>query len=257
MMHRVLSYLQYLIISRSKYRIHSPFIYKFDTQVINDRRVYYGFKNIESLRAEMLRSRKKITFRSFGTRGTEEKTMFIGSLVRKTAVTRKFGRFLFRTVNYFQPQHILEVGTGTGISTMYLAFPKTTARMISLEGSSELAGLAAQNLEKLTLDHVDIRSGAFENTLPEALHDLGHVDLVFIDGDHREEATLWAFRQLLRVMHNDSLVIIHDIHWSPGMSRAWKQILALPEANVTIDLFQAGIVFLRRQQARQHFIVWF
>ncbi len=41
------------------------------------------------------------------------------------------------------------------------------------------------------------------------------------------------------------------------MKDAWTQIKAHPEVSVTIDLFQIGLVFVRKAQAKEDFVIRF
>src|SRR5690606_17020814 len=49
-------------------------------------------------------------------------------------------------------------------------------------------------------------------------------DLLYIDGNHQKEATLSYFEKLLPTVHNDSVMIFDDIHWSRDMEEAWEEI---------------------------------
>ena len=42
------------------------------------------------------------------------------------------------------------------------------------------------------------------------------------------------------------MVILDDIHWSKEMNQAWKTIKARPEISISIDLFEAGVLFFKR-----------
>jgi len=258
-LYRILFYIKYLFISRSKFRIHSPFIYNYDTIVINGKRRFYAFDDIEYLRKKLSRNKGQIEQTAFGASGNKKgrQTKSIGKTVRRQSVTKEFGRLLFRTILYFKPKNILELGSGMGISTAYMAAANSKTRIISIEGSKDNANVAKLTMELLGYENVDIRKGQFMELLPKALDDLSTLDMVFIDGDHTEEATVKLFKQILPKLHNNSIVVFHDIHWSAEMTRAWEHIINMPEANVTIDLFFAGMVFLRREQAREHFYIWY
>lgn len=81
------------------------------------------------------------------------------------------------------------------------------------------------------------------------------MDLVYFDGNHQKEATLKYFYQLLPLAHNDSVFIFDDIHWSKGMEEAWEEIKKHPDVRVTIDSFFWGIIFFRKEQEKEHFII--
>lgn len=80
-------------------------------------------------------------------------------------------------------------------------------------------------------------------------------DLIYIDGNHQKEATLRYFEELLATVHNDSVMIFDDIHWSKEMEEAWVEIKLHPQVKVTIDTFQWGLVFFRREQEKEHFVI--
>ncbi len=80
-------------------------------------------------------------------------------------------------------------------------------------------------------------------------------DLIYIDGNHQKEATLSYFEKLLPMVHNDSVMIFDDIHWSKGMEEAWEEIKAHPKVKVSIDTFQWGLVFFRKEQEKEHFVI--
>ena len=50
-------------------------------------------------------------------------------------------------VKHYQPATILELGTSLGITTSYLSLAKPDARLITMEGSKEIADVAKKILE--------------------------------------------------------------------------------------------------------------
>ncbi len=69
----------------------------------------------------------------------------------------------------------------------------------------------------------------------------------------RRKPRLKYFEQLLPTAHNDSVFIFDDIHWSPGMEEAWKEIKKHTDVRVSVDTYQWGLVFFRKEQAKQDF----
>ena len=87
----------------------------------------------------------------------------------------------------------------------------------------------------------------------QALEKLKQLDYIFIDGNHQEKPTLAYFEKCLPFAHNNSLFIFDDIHWSEGMENAWQQIQQHDAVHVTVDLFYLGLVFLKKEQSKEHF----
>ena len=80
--------------------------------------------------------------------------------------------------------------------------------------------------------------------MPALLQRLPEPDLVFIDGNHREEPTIEYFDLVLKDASPGLILIFDDIHWSKGMEKAWSQICDDPRVTLTVDLFFLGLVFI-------------
>ena len=136
---------------------------------------------------------------------------------------------------------------------MYLHFGNPKAKMISLEGSPEIAKLARENFKLLSAD-INIIEGNFSETLQVALDKLQKIDLAFIDGHHAELPTLKYFEQILPYCNEDSVIIFDDIYWSDEMASAWEKIKLNSAVTLSVDLFYFGIVFLKKDfKEKQHF----
>jgi hypothetical protein len=53
------------------------------------------------------------------------------------------------------------------------------------------------------------------------------------------------------VVHEDTILVFDDIHWSTEMEQAWAQISTHPRVTLSIDLFFIGIVFFRKEFAQK------
>ncbi len=53
--------------------------------------------------------------------------------------------------------------------------------------------------------------------------------------------------------HNDTMLMINGIHKNRERKVSWERIKKLPEVSVTMDLFHCGLVFFRKEQAKEHF----
>ncbi|ANH80979.1 SAM-dependent methyltransferase [Niabella ginsenosidivorans] len=251
----------YVNASNSKgHGMHSPFVFEFITKVMNDFTEYPDYSRIEALRRQLLKDRTSITIEDFGagsatTRSNRRK---ISSIARSAAKPAKYGQLLYRMARYYKAQSVLEMGTSLGITTAYLASANPDAKVVTMEGAGAVAAVAQQNFDMLGLKNIEIVKGNFDNTLPEVLGSTPGIDLAFIDGNHRQEPTERYFEQLLPHLHNDSLLVFDDIHWSAGMEAAWKHIVAHEKVTCDIDLFFIGIVSFRKEfKEKQGFSVRF
>jgi predicted O-methyltransferase YrrM len=81
------------------------------------------------------------------------------------------------------------------------------------------------------------------------------LDYVFFDGNHQKKPTIQYFNLCLQKAHENSIFIFDDIHWSGGMEEAWNYIQSHSSVTLTIDVFWIGIVFFKKNQAKEHYII--
>ena len=258
----LLKYLQYYFIAFNGkgHGMHSPFVFEFITKVLNDKTNYPGYERVEALRDQLLNDHTILDVEDFGAGSMMDKKnkRSISSIAKNAAKSKKFGQLLFRMVKYYQPKTILELGTSLGITTSYLSMAKPDARLITMEGSKEIAEVAKRNFRDLETSNIEITEGDFDNTLSSVVRDLSSVDFVFLDGNHRQEPTERYFKELLPKTNNDSILVIDDIHWSSEMEAAWENIKKDATVTCSIDLFFIGIVFFRKEfKEKQHFVIRF
>lgn len=51
------------------------------------------------------------------------------------------------------------------------------------------------------------------------------------------------------------MLIIRRIHQSKESEKKWQEIIDIEDATVTMDLFYFGLVFFRKEQRKEHFII--
>ncbi len=240
--------------------MHSPFVFEFITKVLNDDRHFYAYESIEQIRQFLLLDQKELVIEDFGagSRVKKENTRKISDIAKSSLKPKKFGQLLFRIVDHYSPANIVELGTSLGITTAYLASAKEGTKVTTMEGAKTVAAVARQNFEKLHLANISLVEGNFDETLPSVVDRLKSIDLAFVDGNHRYEPTVRYYRELLPAVHEYSVLIFDDIHWSKEMEQAWDTIKTDDAVTLTIDLFFIGLVFFRKEQKeKQHFSIRF
>lgn len=242
--------------------IHSPFVYDFVRNVLMDKQIYPCYKNIESIRKKLKRNSDLLTIQDFGagSRVNSERKRSVESIANAALKPKKYAQLLFRIAHYYQPKELLELGTSLGVTSSYLATANPNSVLHTFEGAPAVANVAAANFKNLKIQNIEQVLGNFDNTLPTFLQshfaNAQKLDFAFIDGNHREEPTVAYFHQLLPYVHEHSILIFDDIHWSEGMENAWNQISADPNVTLTIDLFFIGLVFFRKEnKEKEHFTI--
>jgi len=243
MFYTLLSYLKYSVFARYKYGhgIHSPFLYDFIVNILNDKTVYPEYLEIEKA-IEKLKNNKIIIEPSFyGANVSTHKKLPLAVILRKSSVPLKYRKLLFRLVRYYKSKNILELGTCCGISTSYLS-------------KGKYVNIAKELLEILNISNVHIVQNTFENSLPNLV--TNPLDLVFFDGNHTYDATIWYFEKCLRWKKSNSIFVFDDIYWSKEMNNAWKYIVKNKDVRLSVDLFRFGVVFFNENiLSKQHYII--
>ena len=172
-----------------------------------------------------------------------------------SAVQPHCGEYLFRMIHRYKPQNILELGTCFGISTLYMHCASTASRIITIEGSPAIADIAQDIFTNIGNENIHLICGKFAENIDDALQQFPQLDFAFFDGHHTKEATLHLFNTCLSKAHNDSIFVFDDIHLSTDMEAAWKTIKSHNAIQLTIDLFNFGIVFFKREIRHKNHLV--
>ena len=224
-------------------------------EVFHDDREYHAFRVIRRLRRFWRGRRMEVGLRELGapSRTTRSTSRTAESLVADNAIDDASGRLLFRLAIWLRPRQLLEFGTNAGISTAYLHLADTRATLRTVEGNPEVAALARQTFAKGKFGPtLQPYVALFSDWLDEHLEQLPPQDLIFIDGDHRYRPTLEYVDRLLSRVHDGTVIIVADIHWSEGMERAWAELRQLPRVTASVDTYHFGILFLRPELNGPH-----
>lgn len=253
-------YIYYLFSARhfKGYGLHSPFIFQFYKKVLSRKNddVLEGIRKYRKFLSK--RSTLVICETEAGAGsnyGRKQGAVKLNKLVRFSSIPHKYGKILYYLVNNLNPANILELGTSVGISTLYLALGWEKAKVWTIEACNDRLNIARDNLQTFGIKNVYFYDGWFGEELPRVLDYMPSVDMVYIDGDHKKENTLNHFELILDFVHNDTVIIIDDIHWSSGMEAAWDEIRFNEHVRVTVDLFHVGIVFFKKELSHETFTI--
>ncbi len=211
------------------------------------------------MRRQLLRNNSIIQVDDLGAgsrvdNGTNKK---ISKLAKDSSVRHKYGKLLARMIKFYKPATVLELGTSLGISAAYLSkYLTDNDKLYTIEADTNLLNIGRHNLKHITNTHIKFINDNFDNAIPHLINtEVNNFDFVFFDGNHKKDATISYFNQLLNKIDNNTIFVFDDIHWSKDMEMAWEYIKSHEKTKVSIDLFQFGIVFFRRELSKQHYII--
>lgn len=258
MWYLIKAYFKFLWHSKNEHAVHSPFVFALVTRCFYDSKSKPEYAVLMQYRKTLRNNHNSIEVTDFGagSRVFKSNQRKISAIAQNAGISQKRAELLLRIVQYFEPEYILEIGTSVGLATTALGLGNPKAKITTLEGCPQTAAVAQQSFTDYGLPPIELRVGEFETFLKPENHALPtSFDLVYFDGNHSKQATLQYFDWLLPTAQNDSVWIFDDIHWSAEMEEAWQVIKNHPQVTVSIDTFAWGIVFFRREQPKEHFVL--
>lgn len=251
------SYFKFLIKSSNEHGVHSPFVFNLVTKCFYDKTKYSEYSTLKNYRKSLLSNNDFIEVTDFGagSRVFKSNKRQISKIVKTAGISPKRAELLFRISKYFQPKTILEIGTSLGLATSALSLGNENSIIKTLEGCPQTLNQCQLQLQKFNINNAECINTEFSSYLKNSKLSTPNYQLIYFDGNHSQEATLAYFDLLLPTITNETVWIFDDIHWSKEMEEAWETIKNHSKVTVTIDTFQWGIVFFRREQEKEHFTI--
>lgn len=254
----IASYFKFLAKSTNQHGVHSPFVYDLVTKCFYDKTKYPEYKMLQQYRSSLLQNDSVISVTDFGagSRVFKSNERKVSAIAKNAGISKKGAELLFRITRYFQPEAVLEIGTSLGLATIALSLGNPKAKIITLEGCPNTQNVAKKQFQMLdSIQNTEFITTEFSEFLKKIQLSSANCQLIYFDGNHSQKATLEYFNLLLPTLTNDSVWIFDDIHWSTEMEQAWEEIKNHEKVTVTIDTFQWGLVFFRKEQEKEHFTI--
>ena len=190
---------------RCGYGVHSPSDFFLITSVIYEKLPYYAYDSLKASSASWALPHYR----------------------------EKVNRLLFRLVNYFRPEVLVEVGTGNGDAFRYMQAARTSMEAVSLRGADWNEVHCQLKKELLRMKRVDF------------LH-IAHTPY------YKE-----VFEMAFPYLNERSIVVIGDIYASKEREDWWKRFTVDERVRLTFDLYDIGLMFFDTKRYKQNFIVNF
>jgi predicted O-methyltransferase YrrM len=252
--HRAEGFIRHFFRAKGADSIHSPFVFSFYQEVLAHPYAFNAFSRLEQAREELRQDRQILEYDDPGAVHIRVKRTVSG-LSDSSLMPPEKAALLFRLVFWLKPKKIIELGTCLGLSTAYLA-EASFAPVYSFEAVPAIALRAQKLWIDLGIDNIRLLQGRIEKTLPLFLKGPeGEAwDLAIVDANHRYLPTMENFHLLNESRKGRrACIVFDDIYWSREMKKAWLEIQAHPDVDVSLDLFHLGIIFFRPESSRENF----
>ena len=179
---------------------------------------------------------------------TGVREMRLNEWAMRSSIPHIYGAFLFLLISRIKFARVLELGTGLGISTLYLlqAIRKTKGCFIDTIESWPLV-IKEHNrvFAPFNRDKYQVINGQIERVLPNLMYKIPKYDFVFDDANHQYEPVKRDIKMIMESLPENGLVALDDINWSSQMTKAWKDVSKLQNV-----VYAASISFSNDANAR-------
>jgi len=155
--------------------------------------------------------------------------------VNLSRINLKRLKLIYRITTYLQAFKLLELGKSKELEPLFLNNTQTNSSV------SHYTSIAKMETELSTKNR----------SLMEKF------DIIFLKPQGRKKKTVSDFTNCLKYIHNNSVFVISNIHKSEEMEKAWNQIIKHEDVKVSVDLFFTGLIFFRKEQVKENFIIRF
>lgn len=251
------AYFQHCFVARGSHGVHSPLVFDLITNVLSRRNRFFDFSIVEAERKKLLSDHSILHIDDFGvgSRLNLSSKRKVSQIAATALQSKVCAQAFAKIVHHFRPVKVLELGTSLGITASYLGLANSDSKVWTIEGATQISDRAGKVFSALGLDRVHRVCGRFDDVLPDVLDEMNSVDFALIDGHHAYQPTMQYFNQIAARCHENTIVILDDIHWSHGMEKAWIEIAQRSDVTASLDFFHFGVVFFHSTREKEHFIL--
>ena len=149
----LLNYLRFYFKASTKYQVHSPFVYEFIENILEDKRQYYFFKTIEQFRKLIGKDSQPI--------GNKQRKT-VGALASMKGIDKATGQLLFRLVHHYKPSSALLIGTFPGIAALYQSTPSYKMQISALESDSAIEQPLQRYIKEIGAKNIHLQFGELD-----------------------------------------------------------------------------------------------
>ena len=235
--------------SRKGHGIHSPFMFNFITNQVENPYPFYAFGELEKNLKILYNSKAAIDVTDWGADfGLKPGIYPAGTISQRTELNKKSGELIFRIANRFKCRNIIHYGPTLGNNLLYLGKVDQRNQILLINQEVACNQLAGKILQENSLSHQVEQQKALENPQNHP------VDLALINFPHSRIKTSQATASILSSCKEGSIVAIRGINANKGMKEWWKNFKCSQKTGVTLDLNCLGLYFVRSDLQNQHFI---
>lgn len=205
---------------RKGHNIQSPFLYDFFTSVLYNKYAYYAFDEMSGIVPD------------YQYRKTDE--------------------IIFKILDFVKARNILEIDTGSSVSTEYLLKYNKKASVICLNFCNEMEALCKEELIQYKDRNINILSRT-KTPVTEILSNMRNpVNVAIFNMANNTKNTCSDISSCINKTDEKSIFIIKDINYNKRAYNAWKKIIFHNDISFSIETIDFGIIFFKKDLPRKN-----
>ena len=207
---------------RKGFGVHSPFAFAIITEVIEEKTPYYAYVTLRRAHA----GRPNLPF--------------------------KVASLLFRLADRFACQHSLVIGNDAGCALLPLMLVDSRSHIYAFP----VEELAAETRTRLSL--CGVRSGSFSHcTSLSEIPEQQLLDMVVVHDMPEGMSSEEVFHWIMEHTSTQSVIFLRNIRRGAPLHDLWERFCDADNVEITMDLYEYGLVIRRPRFFKQHYIVSF
>lgn len=222
--------------------IHSPFLFRLITQVIENKGCYSAYPLLKSAGENMKNMLDILDFESFRQQKCSEH-----DLRKFHSLSPKYDRLLFRLVNDFTPASVAFFGSTFGVTLLALALADKRKTVVAQMNNNHFRSFCRRLIDVYEVGNIEITETGIAST----------ADFVVIQNPLDPENCDQIISSVLERRGFQGTVVVCGIHYSSKMEAVWTSQKSKRAVRVTLDLFEIGIFICREGLQKEEFVLRF
>ncbi len=232
---------------RKGHGIHSPFLFRLITQVIENRGFYSAYSLLKSADENVRNMVRILDVKAFLGEGNPGKGLKNSDFKRLHLLPSRFDRLLFRLVNDFTPREIAFYGSTFGVTLLALALADRRISLNARVENDHFRSFCRRLIEVYEVGNIRLTE----------FGEIGTADFVVIQNPLDPESCNQVLTTVLGQTGYQGVVVICGIHTSAAMEDIWVDHKSNPTVRVSLDLFEIGIFICLQGLQKEEFVLRF
>lgn len=244
MKHFLKSRISYFFCARHRkgHGIHSPFLFRLITQVIENKGYFSAYPLLKSASENMHHMLEIMDMDSFRQYNCSDR-----ELKKLHQLPPKCDRLLFRLVNDFTPVSIAFYGSTFGVTLLALALADSRKRVVAQMHDDHFRSFCRRLTDVYEVGNIEISETG------KALKS----DFVVIQNPLDPEYCDRILTSVLEQSDFNGVVVVGGIHYSQSIEAVWTGHKSKDTVRITLDLLEIGIFICKKGLQKEEFMLRF